>query len=138
VTVDPADRAAYRTWTHDKLRFADTDLVGHVNNAAFATFCETGRVAFLYDPERPLTSPETDYVIVRLVLDFRREMHYPGIVEIGTRVLKIGRSSFTMGQGLFKDGECCATAEGTCVLLDKASRRPVPLPDEVRARLVAL
>ncbi|WP_343068673.1 hypothetical protein [Kaustia mangrovi] len=37
--------------TSDKLRYADTDRQGHVNNAVFATFMETGRVAFLHDPQ---------------------------------------------------------------------------------------
>ena len=135
----PLDRReGYKTWASDKLRFADTDLLGHVNNAAFATFCETGRVMFLYDPEREIKPPGTDFVIVRLVLDFRREMHYPGLVEIGTRVLRVGGSSFTMGQALFKDGECVATAESTCVLIDRASRESVRLPDEMRERLTAL
>jgi acyl-CoA thioester hydrolase len=135
----PLDRReSYKTWASDKLRFADTDMLGHVNNAAFATFCETGRVMFLYDPERPIKPPDTDFVIVRLVLDFRRELHYPGLVEIGTRVLRIGGSSFLMGQGLFKDGECAATAEGTCVLIDRTTRRPVRLSDELRERLAAL
>ncbi|HDG9121136.1 TPA: acyl-CoA thioesterase, partial [Pseudomonas aeruginosa] len=35
----------------DKIRYADTDRQGHVNNAVFATFLETGRVEIIYDPE---------------------------------------------------------------------------------------
>ena len=38
----------------DKLRYADTDRQGHVNNATFATFLETGRVEFLYNDEAPI------------------------------------------------------------------------------------
>jgi len=132
------DRSSYKTWTTDKLRFNDTDMLGHVNNAVFATACETGRVSFLYDPERPMAPPGTDFVLVRLVIDFRREMRYPGIVEIGTRILRVGRSSILMGQGLFKDDECVATAEGTCVLIDTGRRKAVALPPELRQRLAEL
>lgn len=32
--------------TYDKIRYADTDQQGHVNNAVFATFLETG-LAFI-------------------------------------------------------------------------------------------
>jgi acyl-CoA thioester hydrolase len=31
-------------WARDVLRYADTDRQGHVNNAVFATFLESGRV----------------------------------------------------------------------------------------------
>jgi acyl-CoA thioester hydrolase len=135
---DLTDRASFKTWTSDKLRFNDTDMLGHVNNAVFATACETGRVTFLYDPEHPMAPEGTDFVVVRLVIDFRREMRYPGIIEIGTRILRVGRSSILMGQGIFKDGECVATAEGTCVLIDRARRKAVALPPELCERLAAL
>src|ERR1700722_2154599 len=39
--------------TYDKLRYADTDRQGHVNNAVFSTALETGRAEFLYDPDAP-------------------------------------------------------------------------------------
>jgi acyl-CoA thioester hydrolase len=57
--------------TYDKVRYADTDRQGHVNNAAFATYCETGRVEFLFDPQQPLYPPGAAFVIARLALDFR-------------------------------------------------------------------
>ena len=43
--------------THDKIRYADTDRQGHVNNANFSTFLETGRTEILYNPDTPLTAP---------------------------------------------------------------------------------
>ena len=114
--------------THDKVRYADTDRQGHVNNAAFASFCETGRVTFLFDPERPLYPPGTAFVIARLVLDFRAEIRWPGRVDIGTRVERIGRSSFTLSQALFQGERLVATAETVIVLMDEESRRSTPLP----------
>ena len=43
--------------TYDKLRYGDTDRQGHINNAVFVTFLETGRVATLEAGERPLRGP---------------------------------------------------------------------------------
>ena len=86
------------------IRFADLDRQGHVNNAVFATFSEVGRVAFMYDPERPLVSEGRSFVIARLLIDFRAELFWPGTVDIGTGVVRVGRSSFTLAQGLFNDG----------------------------------
>ncbi|MBX6369484.1 MAG: acyl-CoA thioesterase [Rhodospirillales bacterium] len=136
--LDLTKRETFRQWTYDKLRYCDTDRQGHVNNAVFATFCETGRVAFLYNPEDPFAPPGTEFVIVRLTLDFRAELRYPGRVDIGTRLLSIGRSSFRVAHGIFKDDTCHATAEAVMVLFDGKTRRAVPIPESLRARLEAL
>lgn len=127
--------------THDKVRYADTDRQGHVNNAAFATFCETGRVEFLFNPEQPLYPPGTAFVIARLVLDFRGEIRWPGTVEIGTRVEQIGRSSLTLKQALFQGEHLVATAETVIVLMDEKTRRSTSLPpatvDALRKLMIA-
>jgi acyl-CoA thioester hydrolase len=94
----------------------------------FASFCETGRVTFLFDPERPLHPPGAAFVIARLVLDFRAEIRWPGTVDIGTRVEQIGRSSFTLKQALFQGERLVATAETVIVLMDEETRRSTPLP----------
>jgi len=60
--------------TFDTVRYGDTDRQGHVNNAAFATFCETGRVNFLFLAGHPLAPPGTSFVIARVAIDFRAEL----------------------------------------------------------------
>ncbi len=136
-TTPLTDPRSFPLWTRETLRFADTDRLGHVNNAAFATFCESGRVAFFYDPAALLVPAGCAIVIARLVLDFRAEMLWPGMVDVGTVPLKVGRSSFTLGQGLFKDGACVATAETVLVLLDETTRRSTPLREPLRSALTA-
>lgn len=131
------ERAAYSIWTSDTLRYGDTDRQGHVNNAVFATFCESGRVSFLYDEKLRLAGVGANFVIVRLELDFRAELHYPGAIDIGTRVLSIGRTSFRLGQGVFSDDLCAATAECVMVLMDDATRKSKPLTSALREWLTA-
>lgn len=130
--------AAYAAWTSVDLRFNDTDLNGHVNNAVFATLLESGRVALLYDAEGCIAGPGIGFSLVRLSVDFIAEMRYPGIAEIGTRVERIGRTSLTLGQGIFNAGTCAAVAETVVVMIDLAARRPAPLPAAVTARLIPL
>ncbi len=122
----------------ETIRYADTDRQGHVNNAVFATLCETGRVAFLYDPAQPLAPDGASFVIARLTIDFRAEIRWPGEVEIGTRIQSIGRSSMVLAQGLFQNGRCAATAETVIVLMDETTRRSRPLPDTTIERLTRL
>lgn len=127
------DRFAVKTY--EKLRYGDTDRQGHVNNAVFATMLETGRVEILYNPDAPLASPGCEFVIVNLTLDFRSEISWPGRVDVGTRVAKVGRSSVTFEQALFQDGRLAATAKTVVVQMNKTTRRSEPLDDAAVERL---
>jgi acyl-CoA thioester hydrolase len=70
----------------EKPRYADTDLQGHITTSVFAVCCQNARMELICDPKRVPIPPNTQFVITRLVLEFRAEMHWPGTVEIGTRV----------------------------------------------------
>ena len=129
------ERGSYAIWTYDKLRYCDTDRQGHINNSVFAIFCETGRVMFLYDEKLDLAGPGGSFVLARLELDFRTELFHPGRIDIGTRVLAIGRSSFRLGQGIFNGDACAATGQSVLVLMDDATRRAKPLTPQLRAWL---
>jgi acyl-CoA thioester hydrolase len=124
--------------TGDIIRFGDLDPQGHVNNTVFATYFETGRVMLLREPGNELGAPGATTVLARLDISFLREMHWPGTVEIGTGTTKIGRSSYSFLQAIFHEGECAATANATMVMIDRATRKARPLPDEVIARLERL
>ncbi|MEJ2487633.1 MAG: acyl-CoA thioesterase [Anaerolineales bacterium] len=115
--------------TYDKIRYADTDRQGHVNNEVFANLLETGRVEILYNPDNPLACKNCSFVIVSLTLNFHAEITWPGIVEIDTRVAKLGRSSITIEQGLFQDGTCVATASTVIVHMRDDVKRSEPLND---------
>jgi acyl-CoA thioester hydrolase len=121
--------------TYDVIRFGDLDPQGHVNNTVFATFFETGRVAFLREPGNALSPAGTTSVLARLDINFVKELHWPGEVEIGTGIAEIGRSSFTFLQAIFHQGACAATARATMVMIDGATRKATPLPAEALVRL---
>jgi acyl-CoA thioester hydrolase len=121
--------------TYDKVRYADTDRQGHVNNAAFSSYLETGRVEFLYDPQNSLLTENASFVIASLTLRFLSEVNWPGMIDIGTGVTKVGNSSLGLYQGLFQDGHCVATAETVIVQIDDRSRKSSQLTDDARAFL---
>ena len=118
--------------TFDKVRYADTDRQGHVNNAAFATFLETGRVEVLYNPDYPLLSKESSFVIASLKLDFLKEITWPGRVDTGTGIVKIGNSSLSIYQNLFQNGLCVAKAETVVVQVAERTGRGSPLSDKAK------
>jgi acyl-CoA thioester hydrolase len=135
---DIADRGAYAHWTRDTVRFSDVDRYRHINNVAMVTYCETGRVEFAEWLWPGSTSGEgAGWVIVHLAVTFLAQAHYPGEVQIATRVDRVGRTSCTLAQALFKDGVCFATAESVVVWVDLAENgRPLALPAALIERLL--
>ena len=117
------------------IRYGDLDPQGHVNNAVYATYFESGRVAVFRQPDLGIGVPGGTFVLVRAEINFRKELRWPGNVEVGTAVAEFGRSSFVMRQAVFRDDVCAATGRATLVLLDTETRRSRPLPDDVKARL---
>ncbi|SRR5579883_1596454 len=135
LTVCDTNESAYHHWTKVNLRYGDTDRQGHINNAVFCTLYESGRVSFLFEGEGGIAGDKLSFVIVKLTLDFLEEMNFPGVAEVGSKILRVGTSSFTVGQAIFKDGLCCSTSESVIVMIDDSTKRSAPLTDAVRARL---
>ncbi len=119
----------------DIIRFSDLDAQGHVNNAVFATYFETGRVAMFREPDLGIGVPDATFVLVRQEIDFLRELHWPGDVVIGTAVAELGRTSFTMVQTIFSGDICAAAGRATLVMMDKNTRKATPLTDTAIAKL---
>ncbi|MCW5689803.1 MAG: acyl-CoA thioesterase [Pseudolabrys sp.] len=128
----------YPLWARDTIRYGDTDKQGHVNNAVFSTFLETGRVQFLLNSGRPIRAPGTNFVLARLVLDYKAEMLWPGEADIGTRVKSVGKSSFVLEQIVMQGDTVTAVAETVMVMVDEKTRKSCPLPEASVAALTAL
>jgi len=135
---DAPTLAQFPSRTFDKLRYADTDRQGHVNNSVFSTALETGRVELLYAPDAGIVETNKSFVIARLELDFRGELTWPGEVAIGTRVEAVGRTSFTLVQALFQRERCVAVARTVIVQVDDETRRATALSAAAAARLLDL
>ncbi len=130
--ADLTDAGTFRHWTPVSLRFSDQDSMGHINNVAFAAYVEQARVAFIDAFLKSQGGGDIDYVLVHVHIDFNNEMHFPGTVDIGARLIRFGNKSITTGYGLFKDGENVATAGSVNVFFDTGSGKTVPIPDNLR------
>ena len=130
--------ATFKRWTPVTLRFSDQDSLGHINNVAYAAYVEQARVALIDSLLRSRgKGAGIDYILANVTIDYRREMHFPGVVDVGARLLKIGTKSITSGFGLFKAGENVATATSVNVFFDPESGRSVAIPEALRKILEA-
>jgi acyl-CoA thioester hydrolase len=132
-SLDLTKRERFSYFHREQIRFSDTDMLGHVNNVAYAAMVESGRIGYLRS-----VVPGLYVVMARIEIDYRAELHYPAEIDVGCAILRVGRSSIVMGNGVF-DGEVCgAAAVTTLVVIDQETRRPTPVPDAARAQLQAL
>jgi acyl-CoA thioester hydrolase len=134
-TLDLKDRASFRFWTPVTIRFSDQDPLGHVNNVAYAAYIEAARTMFLGGLLNPDDNPGIDYVLARVVIDYVKETHYPGTVDVGGRVTTVGTKSITSGYGVFVGDQCVATSESVNVFFSLQERKTIAIPDNVRADL---
>ncbi|MEZ5728131.1 MAG: thioesterase family protein [Burkholderiaceae bacterium] len=135
---DLTRRSTFASWTRDSIRYRDLDPNFHVNNGAVNEYFEDGRVRFRAERMSHLSQTLlAGFALVKYSAHYRAQIRFPGDVDIGTVVLKVGNSSYVLGQGIFVDETCVATAEVVTVYIDHATGRSTPLPAEIRAILEA-
>jgi len=134
---DLTRRETYAHWTPVTIRYSDQDAMAHVNNTALATYIEAARTAFIYDLIQKGGMQGLEFILARLIIDYRRELHYPGTVEVGARLIRVGNKSLTTGYGVFMGDDCVATSECVNVFYDMGLRKTVVPSTSIRAALVA-
>ncbi|MCK9916091.1 acyl-CoA thioesterase [Microbacteriaceae bacterium K1510] len=121
-------------WTDVTLRPTDLDDVGHVNNVVFAALVAAGRMDFIGQRMAPHAVPGNDFWLVRIELDYVKQLFYPGVARIATSVARVGRTSITLMHEIW-GGELAARATSVLVYVDKASAAGMPLSDRLAAAL---
>ena len=131
--IDPKDISIYPFWTEATIRYSDLDPNGHVNNGAINAFFEDGRVNFRNSRMIKLADDILrGFVLVKFSVDYHAALQFPGTVQIGTAVTRVGGSSYTLGQGIFKEKQCIATADVITVYVDPETQKSTQLSDDLR------
>jgi acyl-CoA thioester hydrolase len=137
----PEPRAAYRHFLAIPTRWMDNDVYGHVNNVVYYAYFDTVVNQYLID-EGVLDIERSPVIglVVETHCSYFSPITFPDTVHAGLRVAKLGSSSVRYEIGLFRNHEAQASAQGyfVHVYVDRFSRRPSSLPDDLRAALSAL
>lgn len=119
------------------VRFADTDMMGHVNNAAFSTYLEDARVAFFRSAAGDRVG-QAGLILARSEIDFVAPIFFgAGAVETSVWVDSVGVKSFRLGYDLRQGERLVGRAATVLVAYDYANGTSRPLADEERAALAA-
>ncbi|HEY4219344.1 MAG TPA: thioesterase family protein [Gemmatimonadaceae bacterium] len=117
--------------TDIQVRFADSDALGHINNASFAAYVEVARLDFLAALGKSVRS----LILANLYIDYRRQVGWDESVHVETHVEKLGNSSMTLIQTVYANGARAADVRSVVVHFDYAANKSQSLTDEMRARL---
>jgi acyl-CoA thioester hydrolase len=122
----------------EMVRFSDTDRQGHVKNVMFSVFFEAGRAEILFCSGLRLNPPGTEFVLVQSNIELIGQLHWPGEVVIGSRVVKIGRSSVALRHALFQKEICAAVSDAVMVLMRTTIGESTPISPRARAFFATL
>ena len=136
-----SQRCDYHVFRLIPTRWADNDAYGHVNNIVYYEWFDTAVNAWLIETGSLVLgiSPIIG-LVVETGCSYFESVSFPQNVEIGMAVKALGLSSVTYEIGVFSQGGNLAIAQGrfTHVYVDQASQAPVPIPDDIRARMEAI
>ena len=137
---DPRDLAGDFAHRVDvDVRFADTDAMGHVNNAVYLTYCEMARIRYWTDvtgePVAAGHEGAESLILAEARITYRAPVYHTETVTVETRATHLGRSSFTLEHRLTAcpvggSPRLVATSASVMVRYDYRTDRPAPLSDE--------
>ncbi len=137
----PATRAKFRAFFPMPTRWMDNDAYGHVNNVVYYAWFDTAVNRFLIDSGTlDIAASPVVGLVVETGCRYRAPVAYPEEVTIGLCVAHLGRGSVRYELAVFRAGEEVAAAEAhfVHVYVDRATRRPVPIPAPARAAMRTL
>lgn len=146
-SADPRDLTGpFRHEVQIAVRFADTDAMGHVNNAKYLTYCEGARLRYWTDVTgEPISHGQSgaeSLILAEARITYRAPAFHDQLVTVQTRATRIGRSSFTLEHRLLAGApgdapHLVALSKSVLVRYDYATARPVPLSAEQVAAMEA-
>ena len=139
--VGSATRSDFKWFSTVTTRWMDNDSYGHVNNVIYYSWFDTAVNQFLI--ANGVLDIENSHVIglvIETQCNYFAPLAFPDRIAIGIRVAKLGNSSVRYEVGVFREDEEKVSAQGhfVHVYVSRETRRPVSLPDNLRAVLQSI
>jgi acyl-CoA thioester hydrolase len=137
----PEQRGEFRVLRTITTRWMDNDHYGHVNNVVYYSYFDTAVNGYLIEASgTDIRDLPAIGIVAETSCRFLRELSFPDTVHAGLALEKLGNSSVVYRIGLFRNDEAAPAAIGRFVhvYVDSKTRRPVPVPEQIRTALGAL
>lgn len=137
----PMSRGAYPAFLAIPTRWMDNDAYGHVNNVTYYAYFDTVVNEHLIRAGGlDLRGGPAIGIVAETACRFHQPLSFPETIDAGLRVAAIGRSSVRYEIALFRHDcdDAAATGRFVHVWVDRKHRRPIAVPNAVRAALESL
>jgi len=138
VIVGNLDSFKYKT--NIEMRFADLDMMGHVNNAVYFTYMEIGRTKY-WKHAIKWDWHNTGVVIGQASIDYIAPILLDDKVSMYIRTSRVGTTSFDLEYLIVKDVNgkevTCSRGKTVCVAYDYHSKKPTAIPDKERQKMMS-
>lgn len=131
----------FHIFTSIKVRFADCDMFGHVNNAKFITYMEQARVEYFKNfPEinflKKKEMPEFSFILAEITCTFKSPAYLDETLNIKIRSSELKNSSFIMEYEITeeKTSRLVATGKSVAVAYNYKDQKVIPIPDSMRKK----
>ncbi|MBV9262296.1 MAG: acyl-CoA thioesterase [Pseudolabrys sp.] len=137
----PLTRADFTHFLEISTRWMDNDVYGHINNVIYYSFFDTVVNRYLIDHGAlDFRNGKVVGLVVETTCSYFKPVSYPDCITAALSVERLGTSSVTYRVAIFRDDDNDATAQGrfTHVYVERATNKPVPLPDMLKAALAKI
>ncbi len=110
------------------------DKMGHINNAVFLSYFESARID-IFEKWDYIKIP---FIMVSAKIDYIQQLYHPSILCIGSKIDRIGKTSFDIKSAIFSNGDNNASASAiiTCVCFDYENQKTIPVPNQIKNLLI--
>ena len=132
MSADAMPRALFR---HEiEPRWRDLDAFNHVNNSNFLTYLEEARIRWFMGLDKPWVTDAVAPLLAAVQINYKVPVPYPSEIVVELSAERVGNTSVTIGHRVVSADGSVLHADGHVVMvwIDRASGKPVPLPDAVR------
>ena len=137
----PERRGEFRVLRAITTRWMDNDQYGHVNNVVYYSYFDTAVNGYLIEASGcDVRGLPAIGIVAETSCRFISELSFPDTVHAGLALERLGNSSVVYRIGLFRNDDVDPAALGRFVhvYVDQGTRRPVPVPAQVRSALAGL
>jgi acyl-CoA thioester hydrolase len=136
--ITEMDTFKYKTTI--EMRFADFDMMGHVNNSVYFSYMEVGRIKYWRHAIK-WDWKKTGVVIGTASIRYILPIFLEDTIQMYVRTSRIGKSSFDLEYLIVKlvHGKevICSKGMTSCVAFDYTLKQATPIPQKERAKMIA-
>ena len=134
--------AGFPVIVEQAVAWGDMDAYEHVNNVVYFRYFENARLEYLRRLDWFALEEETGVgpILASTQARFRRPLTYPDTIAIGARLLVLKEDRFDLEHKIVSQnqGEVVTEGQGTIVTFHYAQGKKVPVPEELKRRIMAL